>query len=162
MMYSEMQQEELLLEHSLVMFIEFNKLLKPQFYSREKTDTAEMLALIGSNTTNKFTNYDFPNNAFPWALPNQFKKSTVGMINPPYSQGSKQNPELYEISFIEHLLDSLNKGTRAIAIVPQSTMTGKTKDEKLIKKNILKSDFTNILKCGIIIIVSYEKQGYNI
>lgn len=70
--------------------------------------------------------------------PNQFKKSTVGMINPPYSQGSKQNPELYEISFIEHLLDSLNKGARAIAIVPQSTMTGKTKDEKLIKKNILK------------------------
>ena len=69
---------------------------------------------------------------------NQFKKATVGMINPPYSQGSKQNPELYEIAFIEHLLNSLTKGARAIAIVPQSTMTGKTKDEKLIKKNILK------------------------
>ena len=29
------------------------------------------------------------------------------MINPPYSQGSKQNPNLYEIAFIEQLLNSI-------------------------------------------------------
>lgn len=68
----------------------------------------------------------------------QLKQATVGMINPPYSQGSKQNPSLYEISFIEHLLDSLTTGARCVAIVPQSAMTGKTKEEQGYKENILK------------------------
>lgn len=64
--------------------------------------------------------------------------ATVGMINPPYSQGSKGSPHLYEISFIEHLLDSLAVGARCIAIVPQSTMVGKTNEEKAYKESILK------------------------
>lgn len=68
----------------------------------------------------------------------QLKQATVGMMNPPYSQGSKQNPDLYEISFTEHLLDSLSVGARGIIIVPQSSMTGKTKEEQEIKENILK------------------------
>jgi type I restriction-modification system DNA methylase subunit len=41
----------------------------------------------------------------------QLKGATVGMMNPPYSQGSKNNLDLYEIAFIEHLLDSLVIGT---------------------------------------------------
>lgn len=69
----------------------------------------------------------------------QLKQSTVGMMNPPYSQGSKQNPDLYEIAFIEHLLDSLAVGGRCAVIVPQSTMTGKSKEEATIKENILKN-----------------------
>lgn len=69
----------------------------------------------------------------------QLKGSTVGMMNPPYSQGSKQNPDLYEIAFTEHLLNSLTKGARCGVIVPQSSMTGKTKEEKAIKANILKN-----------------------
>lgn len=68
----------------------------------------------------------------------QLKAPTVGMMNPPYSQGSKSNPDLYEISFIEHLLDSLVIGGRCAVIVPQSTMTGKTKDEQSYKESILK------------------------
>lgn len=68
----------------------------------------------------------------------QLKQSTVGMMNPPYSQGSKQNPDLYEMSFVEHLLDSLVEGARCIVIVPQSSMTGKTKEEQALKVNILK------------------------
>ena len=63
---------------------------------------------------------------------------TVGMMNPPYSQGSKTNPDLYEISFTEHLLDSLTEGGRAIVIIPQSSVTGKSNEEKNIKANILK------------------------
>lgn len=66
------------------------------------------------------------------------KNCTVGMMNPPYSMGSKANPSLYEINFTEHLLNSLVEGGRAIVIVPQSSFTGKTKEEKAIKKNILK------------------------
>lgn len=68
----------------------------------------------------------------------QLKQATVGMMNPPYAQGSKQNPHLYEMAFVEHLLDSLVVGARAIVIVPQSCMTGKTKEEQFIKENILK------------------------
>lgn len=68
----------------------------------------------------------------------QLKQSTVGMMNPPYSQGSKQNPDLYELAFTEHLLNSLSVGARCIVIVPQSSMTGKTKEEQVIKENIYK------------------------
>lgn len=67
----------------------------------------------------------------------QLKGATVGMMNPPYSQG-KKSPELCELSFIEHLLDSLAVGARCVVIVPQSSMTGKNSYEKIIKKNILK------------------------
>lgn len=70
----------------------------------------------------------------------QLKWCTVGMINPPYSQGSKQNPNLYEIAFIEQLLNSIVVDWKVIAIVPQSSMTGKTKEEKAIKENILKNN----------------------
>ena len=68
----------------------------------------------------------------------QLKGATVGMMNPPYSQGTKADPSQYELSFVEHLLDSLTEGARAAVIVPQSSMTGKTKDEQSFKENILK------------------------
>lgn len=63
---------------------------------------------------------------------------TVGFINPPYSQAKgKDTAHLSEINFIKHLLDSLSDGGRCVAIVPQSTMVGKTKEDKLVKKQIL-------------------------
>lgn len=68
----------------------------------------------------------------------QLKGATVGLMNPPYSQGSKENQEQYELSFIEHLLDSLAAGGRAAVIVPQSSMTGKSKIEEQFKKAIMK------------------------
>lgn len=68
----------------------------------------------------------------------QLKGCNIGMMNPPYSQGSKTNPKLYEISFTEHLLDSITAEGKAIVIVPQSSMTGKTKEEQAIKENILR------------------------
>jgi len=68
----------------------------------------------------------------------QLKGCTVGMMNPPYSMGSKSKPDQYEINFTQHLLDSLAEGARAIVIIPQSAVTGKTSDEKNIKANILK------------------------
>lgn len=63
---------------------------------------------------------------------------TVGFINPPYSQAKgKDTTHLSEINFIKHLLDSLAEGGRCVAIVPQSTMVGKTKEDKAVKKHIL-------------------------
>ena len=72
--------------------------------------------------------------------PNQLQLNgcTVGMMNPPYSQGTKQDPSQYEINFTEHLLDSLVVGGHAIVIIPQSAVTGKSADEKNIKASILK------------------------
>jgi type I restriction-modification system DNA methylase subunit len=69
----------------------------------------------------------------------QKKKFTVGFMNPPYSQSKgKDTAHLSEIKFIEHLLDSVNEGGRAVVIVPQSTMVGKTKEDKTVKASILK------------------------
>lgn len=62
---------------------------------------------------------------------------TKVLMNPPYSQGSKANKELYEINFIRHSLSMMEKGGLLAALVPQSTMTGKTTDEKNFKKTIL-------------------------
>ena len=67
----------------------------------------------------------------------QLKGATVGLMNPPYSQGSASDPAQYEISFVEHLLDSCAEGARIAAIVPQSSMTGKTKVEQEFKRSIL-------------------------
>lgn len=68
----------------------------------------------------------------------QMKGATVGLMNPPYSQGTKSDPSQYELSFIEHLLDSLTVGARAAVIVPQSSMTGKSKAEQAFKESIMK------------------------
>ena len=68
----------------------------------------------------------------------QLKGATVGLMNPPYSQGSKADPTQYELSFVEHLLDSLTVGARAAVIVPQSSMTGKSKAEQVFKASIMK------------------------
>ncbi len=81
------------------------------------------------------------NDDFMIQNPSVVKKNiqpTVGMMNPPYSQGTKSNPLLYEISFTKQLLDCMIPGGRVAVIVPVSTMTGKTKEEQSMKEYILK------------------------
>ena len=68
----------------------------------------------------------------------QLKGCNVGMMNPPYSQGSKLTPGLYEINFTEHLLDSVTRGGRVLVIIPQSALTGKTREEQASKESILR------------------------
>lgn len=68
----------------------------------------------------------------------QLQGCNIWMMNPPYSQGSSTNPDLYEIAFTEHLLNSITPWGKVIVIVPQSSFTGKTQVEKNIKINILK------------------------
>ncbi|MDO5343146.1 MAG: N-6 DNA methylase [Bacteroidia bacterium] len=68
------------------------------------------------------------------------KNFTVGFMNPPYSQGKNNTTaELTELKFICHLLDSLADGARCVVIVPQSTMVGKTKEDKIDKRYILEN-----------------------
>ena len=65
------------------------------------------------------------------------QKFTVGLMNPPYSQGKKKvTAELTELKFIRHLLDGLADGARCVVIVPQSVMVGKTKADKDDKRYI--------------------------
>lgn len=67
-------------------------------------------------------------------------KYTVGFMNPPYSQRkNKETAHLSEIHFTEHLLNSLDNNARCAVIVPQSTMIGKNKEDRQVKKNILKN-----------------------
>lgn len=74
--------------------------------------------------------------------PQELKKKnkyTVGMMNPPYSlRKNKETAYLSEIHFVKHLLDSLDDNARCGVIVPQSAMVGKNKEDKNIKKEILK------------------------
>ena len=67
-------------------------------------------------------------------------KYTVGMMNPPYSlRKNQETAYLSEIHFVKHLLDSLDDNARCGVIVPQSAMVGKNKEDKNIKKEILKN-----------------------
>lgn len=67
------------------------------------------------------------------------KKVNKILFNPPYSQG-KTDKTLTEISFINHALDMLVTGGKLAVIVPQSTMVGKSKEEKEYKKKILEKN----------------------
>ena len=74
---------------------------------------------------------------------------TVGLMNPPYSQGSKAEPEQYELSFVEHLLDCMAEGGRVAVIVPQSVMTGKSKAEQAMKMSIMsKHTLEGVITCN--------------
>lgn len=73
----------------------------------------------------------------PLKLQENFR-ANVGFMNPPYSQG-KIDKNLTEIAFSEHLLNSILKDGKVVVIVPQSAMTGKSKEEKIIKESILKN-----------------------
>lgn len=68
----------------------------------------------------------------------RLRQCSVGLMNPPYSQAkNKVTAHLSELRFICHLLDSLADGARCAVIVPQSTMVGKSKQDKEDKQYIL-------------------------
>ncbi|GAT86051.1 hypothetical protein CVCC1112_711 [Paenarthrobacter nicotinovorans] len=63
---------------------------------------------------------------------------TKALINPPYSQAkTKETRYLSELSFMEKALSLLDRKGRLAAIVPQSAMVGKTKEDKDLKAKIL-------------------------
>ena len=52
-----------------------SSMILDNFYAREKTDTSEILTILGSNPTGKYVHYDFPDNEYPYSLPNMFRSS---------------------------------------------------------------------------------------
>ena len=72
-----------------------------------------------------------------------FQKKGINKIlfNPPYSQAKNTATQhLSELNFIRHALDMSVPGGRLAVIVPQSSMIGKTKYDKQLKKEILKQN----------------------
>ncbi len=68
------------------------------------------------------------------------KGITKLLINPPYSQAKTLNlHHLAEISFLKEAMEMVNFGGKICAIVPQSTMAGKTSKDIEKKKEILES-----------------------
>lgn len=68
-------------------------------------------------------------------------KITKVLINPPYSQAkNKDLLHLSEISFIKQALMLIKQGGKLAAIIPQSTMIGKSKKEKDYKRAILENN----------------------
>lgn len=64
---------------------------------------------------------------------------TVVLLNPPYGLAkNKGMKHLSELAFIERALEFAAAGGRVAALVPQSTMIGKTKDDRERKHHILK------------------------
>ncbi len=69
----------------------------------------------------------------------QLYGTTVGFMNPPYSQAkNRETAHLSELYFIRQLLNSIAPGGRCAVIVPISAMIGKTNDDKAVKREILK------------------------
>lgn len=65
------------------------------------------------------------------------RKPTVGMINPPYAQGST---DLHELAFVDNMLDMLSEGAMGIAIVPMSCATSpSTYKDVLLNKHTLEA-----------------------
>ncbi|MBR7025108.1 MAG: N-6 DNA methylase [Selenomonadaceae bacterium] len=70
----------------------------------------------------------------------QLRGLTVGFMNPPYSQAKNSaTAHLSELRFVLHLLESITQGGRVAVIVPVSAMIGKTRDDKIIKGDILRN-----------------------
>lgn len=71
--------------------------------------------------------------------PGRLEGFTKVLMNPPYSQSKdKTTRHLSELSFISYALDLLEVRGRLAAIVPQSAMVGKTKEDKALKAQIMK------------------------
>ena len=51
------------------------------FHSREKTDIAETISIMGSYPTGAYVNYEFAGNTIPYTLPNTLKTLTGGYIS---------------------------------------------------------------------------------
>ncbi|MGN6712602.1 LTA synthase family protein [Anaerocolumna jejuensis] len=73
-MYSKEQTAELY--PNLIKFMN-NSIQCSNFYSREKTDTAESLMIVGSNPTGKYAHNDFAENDYPYSLPNLFRQQAI-------------------------------------------------------------------------------------
>lgn len=91
---------------------------------------------------------------------NPARKFDKILLNPPYGLAkNKTSRHLSELAFIERALELLKPGGKLAAIVPQSTVVGKTKDDKDRKRRILEH---NTLEAVITVNNSaFVESGYS-
>lgn len=91
---------------------------------------------------------------------NPARKFDKILINPPYGLAKNKNSRhLSELAFMERALELLNPGGKLAAIVPQSTIIGKTKDDKERKRHILEH---NTLEAVVTVNSSaFAESGYS-
>lgn len=72
------------------------------FYSREKTDTAEAIAILGNYPTGEFVHYDFYENKYPFSLPNLFRSAAASRSKTAKINSFHQNNGNFYNRFIAH------------------------------------------------------------
>lgn len=140
---------------------EVNAVKRDKLYGIELSEKLFVVAvtnmiLRGDGKSNlKFGNmFDFSKDSFP-------KPITKVLMNPPYSQGTKANPDLYEINFIKHALEMMDKSlnNKLAVIVPQSTFTSDSRGDKLGTKDKIKEE---ILKNNTLeAVITLNKDTFN-
>lgn len=119
--------------------IKQNQLFGIEMQEKMYTVATTNMILRGDGKSNLMLANMFTKNADNFIINGNRINITKVLMNPPYSQGSKANPGLYEINFIKHALEMTSRNGKLAVIVPQSTMTGKSKVEKEIKRAILEN-----------------------
>ena len=91
---------------------------------------------------------------------NPARKFDKILLNPPYGLAKNKNSRhLSELAFIERALELLKPGGKLAAIVPQSTIIGKTKDDKERKRRILEH---NTLEAVVTVnSAAFAESGYS-
>lgn len=128
-----------------------NSTIFNQKEKESKIENIKKLSLIGCEVeehmytiaaTNMILRGDGKSNLFPESCFDIFDtlkgfKPTVGLINPPYSQGKKGGEDLREIRFIEYMLECLEPAGRGLAIVPKNVAIGKNTADIALKRRLL-------------------------
>ncbi len=78
------------------------------FHSREKTDMAETLSVVGNYPTGAYVNYDYPDNTLPYTLPNMIKAESPELSSFSFHNGFKtfyNRDEAHQMFGFEMLYD---------------------------------------------------------
>lgn len=91
---------------------------------------------------------------------NPARKFDKILLNPPYGLAKNKNSRhLSELAFIERALELLKPGGQLAAIVPQSTIIGKTKDDKERKRRIL--EYNTLDAVVTVNSTTFAESGYS-
>ena len=121
---------------------EIERIRKDGLYGVEFDDGLYTLAIANMIIRKDGKSNIYKGDCFDEEITAELKKKhiNIGLINPPYAQGDKE-----ELEFTEHLLDILVPGGTGVVVVPMSCAIGtkfKTTRERLFKKHSLKAVFS--------------------
>lgn len=121
---------------------EVERIRKQGLYGVEFDDSLYTLAIANMIIRKDGKSNIYKGDCFDEKITQELKRKNIniGLINPPYSQGDKE-----ELEFTEHLLDILSPGGTGVVVVPMSCAIGtkfKATRERLFKHHTLKAVFS--------------------